>query len=602
MFSGSFKLPQYGIVSPDTTSTGAQLKIVKIITLSLALALFTVTIAAAATFTYVGLKLKKAHTSLATVIEHKNTPETIDEAALAPARDNLAAAQKVMSSPAPQILRHFPVIGENFIALETATNVSKSLVDDFAPAALASYRVVSTSQPNPTTSLVHSETIAELIPLADTLHHLTNQAKTELHQVNTANLLPPIKDKFLILREAVDKLQSSTTDAHAALHIAPHVLGVEKPNHILLVFKNNAEIRAQGGLAGAFAVVKSEHGKLQLVDYFSAQDIPETTTPVVALGEAETIYSDRLGTYIQNSTMSPDFSQTAQVVLGMYDRAQREHQVQIDTVVALDPVMLASLLDYSGPIESGVGQINSTNLTSKLLNDVYRNVESPEKMDAHFADITALFFSTVIPSLSLKDWAEVLPEAVQTHRISVWDRNTEHQQRLAQTKFSGKIPPKTTHADSFSVFLNSSTASKLSYYLHQEINVEAVCEASSGNKKKIKASYTLSYNAPPSITSFPEYLIGDGRRGVKPGNDSTLVHFYLPENSTILGIEKNGDPVESHRAMHDGREVVTLTSLSEPGERHQFTLYLDIDPHTDLAVKYSPLVSPTTVTTNTRCA
>jgi hypothetical protein len=58
-------------------------------------------------------------------------------------------------------------------------------------------------------------------------------------------------------------LDDTVKSASLAVRILPAMLGKDDPKRYLVAFQNEAEARGTGGLAGAFAIVEANHGKLK---------------------------------------------------------------------------------------------------------------------------------------------------------------------------------------------------------------------------------------------------------------------------------------------------------------------------------------------------
>ena len=57
-------------------------------------------------------------------------------------------------------------------------------------------------------------------------------------------------------------LQRTVRSADLAAHIAPAMLGQGGTQRYFVAFQKEAEPRGSGGLPGAFAIVRADHGKL----------------------------------------------------------------------------------------------------------------------------------------------------------------------------------------------------------------------------------------------------------------------------------------------------------------------------------------------------
>ena len=141
------------------------------------------------------------------------------------------------------------------------------------------------------------------------------------------------------------------------------MLGADGPRNYLLMFQNPAELRTLGGIAGALALVHTDHGKIT----FTVEDIqkvlPNTGEPVTTLDAATlALFSEKPATYYQNVTSVPDFATAAQLLQDFWKRTQ---STPIDGVISADPVALSYLLNATGPLSLRTGDtpVSYTHLT-----------------------------------------------------------------------------------------------------------------------------------------------------------------------------------------------------------------------------------------------
>ena len=63
----------------------------------------------------------------------------------------------------------------------------------------------------------------------------------------------------------------------------PSMLGANGTRRYLLLVQNNAEIRPTGGIAGSFAILKADKGKLSMGKQGSIQDLLPFADPVLPM-------------------------------------------------------------------------------------------------------------------------------------------------------------------------------------------------------------------------------------------------------------------------------------------------------------------------------
>src|SRR5450631_693339 len=112
----------------------------------------------------------------------------------------------------------------------------------------------------------------------------------------------------------VTELDNTLTSANLAARILPTMLGAGSPKQYFLAFQNEAEARGTGGLAGAFAIVQANHGKLA----FTRMESDNTLSGIAANVNFGPDYDHLFGaagtttTYSQ-ANLSPHFPYAAQI-------------------------------------------------------------------------------------------------------------------------------------------------------------------------------------------------------------------------------------------------------------------------------------------------
>jgi Protein of unknown function (DUF4012) len=122
-----------------------------------------------------------------------------------------------------------------------------------------------------------------------------------------------------------------------------------------VLFQNNAEVRATGGMPGAYIVVNANAGAIKIVDQGTAAgDLKVFQTPVLTLGDSmEALYTDRPAVFPADVNLSPDFPTAARLMQAMY---QKRKGVRVDGVMATDPVALSYLLRVTGAVTMPEGE------------------------------------------------------------------------------------------------------------------------------------------------------------------------------------------------------------------------------------------------------
>ncbi|WP_169514007.1 DUF4012 domain-containing protein [Agromyces subbeticus] len=391
----------------------------------------------------------------------------------------------------------------------------------------------------------------------------------EAHAVANAPIIAP-------LAEARDELTSMVVDAGAAVagldraaRLLPAMLGATGPRDTLLLFQNNAELRSTGGISGALAVVHAEGGAVSMTQQASSRDFPKYTPPVVQLPiETRALWGDNTASYIQDVNFTPQFPLAATIAREMW---KREFGTEVQSVVAVDPVMLSYLLRATGPVTLATGEVlTSENAVQFLLRDVYERYPAGAQ-DAIFADAAAAAFAALTAGgIEPKVLIEALAQAGAERRILVWNADVAEQAILADTTLAGGLPVSDADRQTFGVYLNDMTGSKMDPYLAVELAAGSVTCRNDG-LPNYEIVVRLTNTAPAdAATSLPAYVTGGGQFGTPPGAIATSVHVYSAQGTYNLGVMLNGEPTAYHPTSDAGYTLSKIVAELGPGESAEY--------------------------------
>lgn len=383
--------------------------------------------------------------------------------------------------------------------------------------------------------------------------------------VDTAVLIGPLAEARDRLVEMLEETSPLVAALDKASQLLPVMLGADGPRDVLLLFQNNAELRSTGGIPGALALLHADSGAFQLVQQASASDFPRFDPPVVDLPvETRALWGENTARYIQDVTFSPQFPVGASVAREMW---ARQFGAAPASVVAVDPVVLSYLLRATGPVSLPSGdQLTADNAVQLLLSDVYERFQDPSEQDVFFASAAAAVFDAVRNGgLDPRTVIEALTQAGEERRILIWNADPTEQAILADTTLAGGLPVSGDAVQSFGVYLNDMTMSKMDTYLDVQIGAGAeVCRQDGLPRYEVEV--TLTNTAPgDAATSLPAYVLGGGTR-YEVGVIATSVHVYSAPGTFNLGVTQGGQPAAHHPTSDSGYTLSKVSATLAPGE------------------------------------
>ncbi len=390
--------------------------------------------------------------------------------------------------------------------------------------------------------------------------------------------------------------------AKEASQIAPTLLGASGPRSYMITFQNDAEMRATGGIPGAFAIVRVSDGRLRFTHFESDTYLVGTRATGVDFGRG---YNELYGTgrfgatgdYV-NTNLSPNFPYAAQLWLAMWKHKTGQ---QLDGAITLDPTALSYLLSATGaatlPDGTAVTADNVVAYTQSTLYQRFPTDNTARKQQ--LLDIARAVSKKVLaPGVDLTALVRAAAQAAAQQRLLLWVTDRPVEAQLARLPLGGVEP--TTQAPYFRLTLWNSTGSKLDYYLHASL---AWASMTCAGKQHVTVTVRLTNSAP---TGLPSYVLGETAEKqfhIPPGDEYLAILAYATHGASLSSYTVNGHASEpaqfgelGHPVWSDGRYVRRGQTLT--------IVYRLVEPSSSAQpiVPAQPMVNPMQVSvTRNRC-
>ncbi|MFJ4262333.1 DUF4012 domain-containing protein [Paenarthrobacter nicotinovorans] len=461
--------------------------------------------------------------------------------------------------------------------LQAASEVATS-ADDVAR--LGAVPLVKAFQSLDWKSLAPGQTDSDLEPLRKAAPqvaaaaHAVEETSNRLNNIGVDGLLPQIAEPLVAARDELKDLSLGLSSAADAARLAPAMLGEETPRRYLLLMQNNAESRASGGIPGALAVLNVTKGKITLESQTSASAMGAFVPPISIGPEEQAIYSGRVGKFMQDVNLTPNFETTASTAQAMWVKNTGE---QLSGVLSLDPVALSYILEATGPVQikdpvvQRIGsdlpsQLDSKNVVQTLLSDAYAKIEDPKLQDVYFAGAAHEIFGALSSGKSdPKKLMEAISRGVDDRRILLWSANQEEQTVISKYPMAGLVAGPSVTPAQFGVYFNDGTGAKMDYWVKRSAQVIKDCTRD-GYREIVVRVVSTNTAAADASTSLPRYVTGGGAFGVTAGSVQTNVVAYGPAMSNIDTVVKDGVKIPFAAQRHNQRAVGTSTIRLAPGQ------------------------------------
>jgi len=520
-----------------------------------------------------------------------------DPSAAAPTLARLAAdssaAAELTSDPVWSFAERMPWIGPQLAAFHVVAASSDELLrQSLLPLATAA-QGISIDTLRPVGGRIDTAALGSLAVPAENAATRSHDAASAVQRIDRTPLLGPVgaavdqaDDLFTQVSTAVDTLSRTS-------QLLPDMLGRSGPRTYLVLVQNNAEWRSLGGIAGAGLILRADNGAVSLAGTVSTTDFsggfPDPVAPLS--DEVTAIYKNKPARYFQNTTQVPDFSVGAPLAREMY---RLKSGVEVDGVMAVDPVVLAHLLTATGAVTLPDGEtLTDTNAVSLLLNEVYFRFAKPADQDAFFATAAGAVFQALAEGRgSASDLIKAFALSAEQHRLLVWSAHDSEQSVIAGSDLAGGLPVSDGVRAQFGVYLNEGGGSKMTYYTQPDVSLRwGTClPAGELAPRSLTLSVALTSTAPAdAATSLPEYVTNGGRLGTPAGVSEIVGNIYLPEGFELDSATAT-DGGGFAGGTHEGRRVLTFDVDLNPGETKSITVVVHA---TTTAAEAQALVTPT---------
>lgn len=489
--------------------------------------------------------------------------ETADRALGQLQKHSRAAAERT-NGPTWWVLERLPGVGDDAQGIAVVSSTVAELSENgIEPLVAASADLDSLA---PRGGRVDPRVVADLQAPVSLAHAAFAKADKQLEAEDPSGYVERLKSKYRELAGQVSDATSALATADTAVQVLPTMLGVDGARDYLLVFQNNAEARATGGLPGAVSVLQADDGAVEMTRQVAGSSFPRTEVPVLPLTPGEdAIYSDVLGTFFLNANLQPDFPRAADLWKARWEQV---HPERLDGVLSVDAVAMSYLLGATGPVEVDGVTLTEDNAIDVLLNEAYARFPDPLEQDRFFRAVASTVFERVTQgSDSPRDLIAALARAAGEHRIYIHDFDPAVQEQLAGTGVAGELATGADSTPQVGVYLADGTGSKMSYYLRYDVSVDATyCN---GGRQGLSGHAVLASAAPVDSSTLPDYITGDFRAyGGKAGSQLVNVYVYGPAGGEIEAFALNGRKFRGPGPVYDrGRPVVVASVVLNP-QRH----------------------------------
>lgn len=398
--------------------------------------------------------------------------------------------------------------------------------------------------------------------------------ETDAARISDPRFVSTLSDARSELQRQTSDLANLMKNIALAARIAPTLMGGDGPRTYFMGFQTNAEARGTGGLLGGFGVLRVDDGIPSVDKLAPNTELDKPFTPI-DLGPD---YTDQYGfanttTDYRNSNLSSHFPYAAQIWKSMW---LQQTGMDVDGVIALDPIALSYVLGAVGPVTMPDGEVitrdNVVELTESTAYIRFPTDQPARKR--YLQDIAREVVEKITgPVASPRDLLEALGRAASESRIAVWSSSAPDQALLEETRLAHVIPG--DPAPYAQVIANNIGGNKLDYYL--ERGIEYVADGCTGETRNSTVTYRMTSKVPGGL---PEFVAGSGGLvqsapiKVPSGTMITSVRLIATQGATLKSALANGQRVPVFRGTELGHPTFEVQVVIPPGKSGELTFHL----------------------------
>jgi len=147
--------------------------------------------------------------------------------------------------------------------------------------------------------------------------------------------------------------------------------GFGAPKRYLVLFLNNAELRAGGGFIGSYATLRVDNARVSDL-FIQGSEFVGRDAAAKAFPQAPTVLAAMMGTsrwYFRNANWSPDFPTSAHQAATLYALQTGDTQ-PFDGVIGITPDIVTALLELTGPVTVQGIEFTPQNVAEKIQYEV----------------------------------------------------------------------------------------------------------------------------------------------------------------------------------------------------------------------------------------
>lgn len=413
------------------------------------------------------------------------------------------------------------------------------------------------------------ETIDKVTPQLDQVSQKLEAVNSELNLVNPEkydNFVfqgKNISAQIVLIKNLASDALFTVTQARPAIEKLPKIMGVDAERKYMVLFQNDAELRATGGFLTAYAILRVEKGK---VYQEKSEDIYALDAKFTSKIEAPEIIKKYLPLVyrlnLRDSNLSPDFKVSMDTFSHYYQKIPNEPE--IDGIIAVDTQILRDIIEVLGPIEvPGYGTYSTeTDPRCDCPQVVYALEELADRPTASLRENRKAILAPMLQAILTKSYAspkQIWPSLFTTLQKNISQKHLlfylfdpQEQSAAERINVAGRIAE--FNQDYLHINDTNFAGAKSNMFTTQKVEQVYEVDKSGAVVKTVTVKYQNPYPASNCNLEAGELCLNGVLRD--------FVRVYVPLGSELIEALGSENPVETKEDL--GKTVFEAFFVLQP--------------------------------------
>lgn len=443
------------------------------------------------------------------------------------------------------------------------------------------------------------ETLDKMTPKLEEVAQKINIVGQELDQVDPKRYPEKIRtftvrNKLQTAKDLFSQTAKLFVNAQPLLRKFPELMGTQKSKTYLILFQNDAELRATGGFITAYGLFKVDKGKMQVIKADDIYKLDEAKRKKYPVPDPIKKYHMNVSNFeLRDSNLSPDFAISMKEFETMLKESVPDFP-QFDGIIALDTHVLANTIKILGDFNV-YGRVFSAEIDKRCdcPKAVYELEDYSTRPVAYVREerkdiIGVLLYQIMQRALGIspsKYWGRLsqmfLEEARQKH-VLFYFHDMDAQKGIEALNFGGRILP--FDGDYLHISDVNFAGAKSNMFVRSSVKQDI----SLGSDGSITKTLTITYKnpAPPSNCNL------EAGQLCLNGILRNWLRIYVPSGSQLIefvGSEKEtGTYEEIGKTVFEGFFTVKPQGTTEVKIRYKLPLKIKKGEQYKLLIQKQP--------------